>query len=95
MPIGGFLDSLPAILFIIVHLVALAVGVWAIWKTQQDGVSYAWAFGLYALSQIVFLGFFGGVITIKMAVLLEQILMLILVIWIATASDRSKVGGRM
>ena len=48
-------------------------------------MTYAWAFGLYALSQVVFLGFFGGVITIKMAVLLEQILIAILVIWIAIA----------
>ena len=95
MPIGGFLDSFPPILFVIVHLAFLAVGVWALWKTNQNGMSYAWAFGLYALSQIVFLGFFGGVITIKMAVLLEQILLVILVIWIATASDRTKVGGRM
>lgn len=90
MPIGGFLDSFPAILFVVVHLVFLGVGVWALWKTQQNGMSYAWAFGLYALSQIVFLGFFGGVITIKMAVLLEQILLVIAVIWIATASDSSK-----
>ena len=95
MPFGGFLDSFPPILFVIVHLVFLAVGVWALWKTNQNGMSYAWAFGLYALSQIVFLGFFGGVITIKMAVLPEQILLVILVIWIATASGRTKVGGRM
>ena len=85
MPIGGFLDTLPSLLFIIVHLAALALGLWAIWRANADGMTYAWAFGLYALSQVVFLGFFGGVITIKMAVLLEQILIAILVIWIAIA----------
>lgn len=85
MPIGGFLDSLPSILFVVVHLAFLAVGLWALWRTNSEGRDYAWAFGLYALSQIVFLGFFGGVITIKMAVLLEQILMVILVIWIVNA----------
>ena len=88
MPIGGFLDSFPSILFVIVHLVFLAVGLWALWRANSEGKDYAWAFGLYALSQIVFLGFFGGVVTIKMAVLLEQILIVILVIWIATAGSR-------
>jgi uncharacterized membrane protein len=83
MPIGGYLDTLPAFLFVAVHLVLLVVGVWAIWRANADGMTYAWAFGLYAVSQIVFLGFFGGVITIKLAVLLEQILIVILVIWIA------------
>ena len=85
MPIGGFLDTLPPILFIVVHLAALVLGLWAMWRANADGMTYAWAFGLYALSQVVFLGFFGEVITIKMAVLLEQILIAMLVIWIAVA----------
>lgn len=86
MPIGGFLDSFPAVLFIIVHLVFLAVGLWAWRKANSEGKSYAWAFGLYALSQLVFLGYFGGIFTLKMAALLEQILMVILVIWVAVAA---------
>ena len=94
MPFGGFLDSLPAIVFIVVHLAALALGLWAIWRANADGMTYAWAFGLYALSQIVFLGFFGGVITIKMAVLLEQILIAALVIWIAVAPMMRRGAAR-
>jgi hypothetical protein len=95
MPIGGFLDTFSTILFVAFHVVFLAVGVWALWKTQQGGVSYAWAFGLYALTQLFFLGHFSGILTLKMTVFLEQTLMVILVIWIALASIRAKSGRSM
>ena len=38
------------------------------------------AFLLYVVSQIVFLAYFGGALTLKMAVLIEQMLMLIFVV---------------
>ncbi|MBI4339127.1 MAG: hypothetical protein HY680_04145 [Chloroflexi bacterium] len=83
MPIGGFLDDLPKALFILAHLVFLVVGLWAIRRLTQAKQSYAAALWLYIASQVVFLGFFGGVITLKMAVLIEQTLLVILVVWIA------------
>lgn len=86
MPVGGFLDSFPAILFVVVHLILIVLGIWALRRTSTTGRTYAWAFGLYILSQIVFLSFFGNVITIKMAVLLEQLLVAAMVIWIALGS---------
>ena len=89
MPIGGFLDSLPSILFVIVHLVLLAVAVWAIWRLNMGGIAYAWAFSLYAISQLVFLSFFGGIITIKMAVLLEQLLIVAMVVWIVMVATQA------
>jgi uncharacterized membrane protein len=36
-------------------------------------------FWLYAASQVIFLAFFGGVITMKMAVLIEQTLIVVMV----------------
>ena len=85
MPIGGFLEQFPSIMFIGAHVAFLAVGLWAVWRATGTGASYAWAFGLYAASQVIFLGFFGGVLTMKMAVLLEQTLIVILVLWIAAS----------
>ena len=41
-------------------------------------------FWLYVAAQAIFLGFFGGVLTMKMAVLLEQTLMAVMVIAIAS-----------
>ena len=84
MPIGGFLDSLPTMLYVAVHVIFLAVGIWAWKKASDNKQSFAPALWLYVASQVVFLCFFGGMITIKMAVLLEQTLMVIMVIYIVT-----------
>jgi hypothetical protein len=83
MPVGGFLDSFPTLLFVVAHLVFLIVGVWAMRKASQAGLPFANMLWLYIISQIGFLAVFGGVLTLKMGVLLEQILIVILVVMIA------------
>lgn len=89
MPIGSFLDTLPSMLYVAVHVVFLGVGLWA-WKKASDSKqAFAPAFWLYIASQVVFLCFFGGMITIKMAVLLEQTLMVVMVIYIVTRKTQS------
>ena len=84
MPFGSFLDTLPAALFIGAHLLFLLVGLWAV--RRVNGARYAPALWLYAASQIVFLVFFGGVITMKMAVLVEQTLVVIMVVLVASST---------
>lgn len=82
MPYGGFLDSLPTALFVIVHIILFGVGVWAALKVRP-------IFWLYAITQLIFLAFFGKWFTIKLAVLLEQILLVIMVIWIIVKSKKT------
>jgi len=77
MPVGGFLDSFPSLVFVAAHVLFLLVGVWAV---RTAGLPFASAFWLYILSQIGFLAVFGGIMTLKMGVLLEQTLMLIFVV---------------
>lgn len=80
MPIGSFLDSFPSALFIGAHLMFLLLGV-AAWRAASGArKGFAPAFWLYVVSQLVFLGFFGGIITMKMAVLTEQTLMALMVL---------------
>lgn len=80
MPVGGFLDTLPAVLFISAHVLFLVVGVWAWRSAKQSQLPFSSAIWLYIVSQIVFLAFFGGALTLKMAVLIEQTLMVIFII---------------
>ncbi len=82
-PIGGFLDSFPSGVYIACHIIFLVVGFWALRKLSGAKVVYAPALWLYILTQIIFLVMFGGFITMKMAVLLEQTCIVIMVIWIA------------
>jgi hypothetical protein len=58
----------------------LIVGVWAVGRAKQAARPSGSLFWLYVISQLFFLGFFGGVLTLKMAVLLEQTLMLVFVV---------------
>jgi hypothetical protein len=87
MPIGDFLDAFPSALFIVAHLVFLGVGLWAVKKAMAANLAYAPAFWLYVASQIGFLVFFGGLFTLKLAVLIEQTLLVILVIWVITKAS--------
>lgn len=80
MPIGGFLDSFPAAVFIAAHILFLIVGYWAMRRASEGGQPFSSAFWLYIVSQIGFLAFFGGVLTLKTAVLIEQTLVVIFVI---------------
>jgi hypothetical protein len=89
MPIGGFLDSIPTALFVTVHLAELAIGLWAIRSLTTGRAPYAYAFVLYAISQIGFLTVFGGAITLKFGVLIEQMLVLVMVLWIALRTKRA------
>ena len=73
MPLGTFLDSMPALLFIAAHVLFLGVAIWAVRAASAP------LFWLYAASQVMFLAFFGGVITMKMAVLIEQTLIVVMV----------------
>lgn len=90
MPVGGFLDQLPVVLFVAAHIAFLVVGIWAIRRTGR--AAWAPALVLYAAAQLVFLAVFGGALTLKMGVLIEQTLMAALVIWIAARSTAAEAA---
>ena len=87
MPIGGFLDSLPSLLFVAAHVAFGLAGLWAITSLNKTRTAFAPLLWLYVVSQVVFLCFFGGVITMKMAVLIEQTLIVIMIVGIVTRRD--------
>ena len=83
MAFGGFLDSLPSLLFVSAHVIFLIVGLWVVKKSTDARAPFAPVMWLYAASQVVFLAYFGGALTMKMAVLIEQTLMVVLITVIA------------
>jgi hypothetical protein len=89
MPIGTFLDSFPSLLFISAHVMFLALGLWAWKRTGRAPGRLSPTFWLYVVAQAIFLGFFAGAITMKMAVLLEQTLMAVMVILIGVRASRA------
>ncbi|MFI5155469.1 MAG: hypothetical protein ACHQEM_04765 [Chitinophagales bacterium] len=84
MPIGSFLDSLPKALYIGAHILFIVAGFWAMKKAKENKHSFAPLLWLYIITQFFFLAFFGDIITMKMAVLLEQTLLVIMVLLMGT-----------
>ena len=83
---GGFLDTWPKALYVLAHVAFLVVGI-VLWRqAAAASPSLATALALYVVSQLVFLVFFANLITMKMAVLVEQMLVLAMVYLVATAS---------
>ena len=82
-PFGGFLDDLPKALYVIAHVAFFVVGLWLWARATPAAFPHPGALLLYVVSQVVFFGFFANWITLKMAVLAEQTLMVIMVCVIA------------
>lgn len=87
LPAGAFLDRLPAALYVVAHLAFVAAGVWLWSRANGEGLSYSGALWLYAASQVGFFAYFAKLITMKVAVLAEQMLvfaMLLIIVLSAT-----------
>ena len=78
-PFGGFLDRLPAALYALAHIGFLAAGLWLWWRANDAALPYSGALLLFAAGQLGFLAYFAKLITMKMAVLVEQTLVLAMI----------------
>lgn len=88
MPFGEFLEDFPAILFVSTHVLMVGIAVWAIVRTRVGAPVIAKALGLYLASQPVFFAFWAGLITLKMAAVTEQTLIMLMVLWLAFGFQR-------
>ena len=82
---GAFLDELPKALYVVAHVAFLVIGLW-LWNHAKPGAPISPAvLLLYAASQVVFFLYFASWITFKMAVLVEQMLMVAMVLLVGLA----------
>jgi len=84
MPFGSFLDSFPSAVYIAAHVIFIIAGYWSYTRAKANNYPFASLIWLYIITQFFFLAMFGGIITMKMAVLLEQTLLVIMVIGISS-----------
>ena len=82
-PFGTFLDSLPKALYVAAHVLFLGIGVWVWLSARGHALPHANVLLLYAVSQVVFFGYFANLFTLKMAVLAEQTLMVVMMVLLA------------
>ena len=51
MPIGDFVNAIPAPIFLLIHLAAFAIGAYFAWRSfNADASTLGWGFSLYALA---------------------------------------------
>jgi hypothetical protein len=56
MPIGDFVNNIPPIGFLAIHLVAFIIGAYFAWRSfNANQGMLGWAFSLYALAEIVYM----------------------------------------
>jgi hypothetical protein len=79
-PFGGFLERLPQALYVMAHVMFLAAGAWSALRASDNGLPNSEALVLYAVSQIGFLAYFARAITMKLAVLVEQTLIFVMLL---------------
>ena len=56
MPLGDFVNQIPAPVFLLIHLTAFAVGAYFAWRSfSADAPVLGWAFSLFALAEISYM----------------------------------------
>lgn len=56
MPIGDFVNNIPAPIFLLIHLTAFAIGAYFAWRSFGDGATLlGWGFSLFALAEISYM----------------------------------------
>jgi hypothetical protein len=56
MPIGDFVNLIPAPIFLLIHLTAFAIGAYFAWRSfNADATILGWGFSLFALAEISYM----------------------------------------
>jgi hypothetical protein len=93
MPFGEFLEDFPTALFVLTHVAMVGIGVWAIVGTRDQNPTISKALWLYLASQPVFFAFWAELITLKMAAVTEQTLVMLMVVWLVLGTQRAAARG--
>lgn len=56
MPLGDFVNLIPAPLFLLIHVTAFAIGAYFAWRSfNADATTLGWGFSLFALAEISYM----------------------------------------
>jgi len=56
MPLGDFVNLIPAPIFLLIHITAFAIGAYFAWRSfNADAGTLGWGFSLFALAEISYM----------------------------------------
>ena len=89
MPLGDFVNQIPAPVFMFIHLSAFAIGAYFAWRSFDAGASLlGWAFALFALAEVSYLTYHLDVTIFLFAHTISEVLDLGAFILVFVAATR-------
>jgi len=96
MPIGTFVNQIPAPVFLVIHLTAFLIGAYFAWRSFGAGASLlGWGFALFALAEISYMTYHLDWTVFLFAHTISEVLDLVAFILVFTATtQKALVGSR-
>jgi hypothetical protein len=93
MPIGDFVNLIPPIGFLVIHLAAFAIGSFFAWRSFGAGQqTLGWAFSLYALGELVYMTYHLDWTVVLFAHTIAEVLNLAAFALVFVAAGRTLLG---
>ena len=89
MPLGDFVNLVPAPVFLLIHLTAFAIGAFFAWRSFRAGAGlFGWAFSLFALAEISYMTYHLDWTVFLFAHTISEVLDLIAFVLVFVAASR-------
>ena len=90
MPLGDFVNLIPAPIFLLIHLTAFAIGAYVAWRSfNADAGLLGWGFSLFALAEISYMTYHLDWTVFLFAHTISEVLDLAAFVLIFTAITRN------
>ena len=94
MPFGDFINQIPAVGFLAIHLTAFLIGAYFAWRSFAAGASLlGWGFSLFALAEISYMTYHLDWTVFLFAHTISEVLDLAAFILVFAAATRGVTAG--
>jgi hypothetical protein len=94
MPIGDFVNLIPAPIFLLIHLTAFAIGAYFAWRSfNADAGLLGWGFSLFALAEISYMTYHLDWTVFLFAHTVSEVLDLTAFVLVFAAATRGVTAG--
>src|SRR4026209_878473 len=94
MPIGDFVNNIPAPVFLLIHISAFVIGAYFAWRGSGAGArTLGWAFSLFALAEISYMTYLLDWTVFLFAHTISEVLDLLAFILVFVAATQCALVG--
>ena len=94
MPLGEFVNLIPAPIFLLIHLTAFAIGAYFAWRSfSADASTLGWAFSLFALGELSYMTYHLDWTVFLFAHTVSEVLVLLAFVLVFVAATRGATAA--